>query len=235
MTSRKPNLSCTSPSLASACPQDPTLEDLIALATEADTQGSIVGLADGALIARSGDGTTLGVSADFVTWRQVPLPDAVRVGRDAGPYAQEIVSEFTGAISLLTLEDRVGPGTGPGSGGCQVRWWRSPDGGSTWSTGPLGRPFSTCAGATWTFGQLLDGSVVLFSIAIDRERESRRGELLDGHARKAHPVGWVRPAPERLARVRPQRRDGDLQPLTRRRLGMDRWPSTIGGPPCILL
>ncbi len=163
------------PAPVGACPTNPNLGDLSAIAQRAATEGSIVGLAGGALIARSRDGTKLGVSADLATWIQVALPEAVQVGADGRrPYAQGIVFEFSGALSLLALEDRADLEGRPKSGGCQVRWWRSPDGGVTWSTGPLGRPFSTCAGATWSFDQLLDGSVVLFANAI--MANTNRGE-----------------------------------------------------------
>jgi uncharacterized protein YjbI with pentapeptide repeats len=161
--------------MSGGCPFQPKIGDIIAISQEIDTEGAIVGLAGGALIARSRAGTTLGVSADLATWSQVALPEAVPVEPNGRrPYAQAIVTDFSGGISLLALEDRADLAGRPRSGGCQVRWWRTTDGGVTWSTGPWGRPFITCAGATWSFGQLLDRSVVLF--ANELMANTNRGE-----------------------------------------------------------
>lgn len=167
--------------LIEGCPDNPKLGDLISLSEALDTEGSIVGFAGGALFARSRDGTTIGVSTDLATWRQAKLPGALPLVEDARePYAQAIVLDITGAIraegklALLALEDRPDAEGRPKSGGCQVRWWRSEDAGATWATGPLGRPFTTCAGATWAYDQLLDGSVVLLSNAI--MANTNRGE-----------------------------------------------------------
>jgi uncharacterized protein YjbI with pentapeptide repeats len=178
------------------CPSNPKLGDLIAISQEVDTEGSIVGLAGGALVARSRDGTTLGVSADLATWSQVALPEAVQLGSGGPPFAQDIVLELTGAVSLLALEERADLEGRPRSGGCQVRWWRSADRGVTWSTGPWGRPFSTCAGASWTFDQLLDGSVVLFANAIVANTNRGEASFRTGTPGKLIPWDTCVPGPK---------------------------------------
>lgn len=181
--------------LIEGCPSSPKLGDLIGIAQGLDTQGSIVGLAGGSLIARSRDGTTLGISRDLTTWAQVVLPDAVPASTDARrPLAQSIILDISGAIraegklALLALEHRADLEGRPQSGGCQVRWWRSADGGDTWSTGPWGRPFSTCVGATWSFEQLLDGSVVLF--LNDSTANQNRGQASFLTGRSGQLVAW---------------------------------------------
>lgn len=184
------------PAPVGACPSNPKLGDLITVSQEVDTEGSIVGLAGGALIARSRDGTTLGVSADLASWTQVVLPEAVQVGSGGRPFAQAIVLELTGAISLLALEERADLEGRPRSGGCQVRWWRSPDQGVTWSTGPWGRPLTTCAGATWTFDQLLDGSVVLFANAILANTNRGEASFRTGTPGKLIPWDTCVPGPK---------------------------------------
>lgn len=174
--------------LIEGCPPKPKQGDLIALAQQVDTDGRLVGLAGGALIARSEDGTSLAVSRDFASWTQVALPGAIPIADGRRPLAQRIVRQypFGDAISLVSLEVRTDLEGRPRSGGCQVRWWRSEDGGVTWTTGPWGRPMSTCAGAVWSFGQFLDRSVVLLGDVIKTSstldqvtfRTSTPGELI---------------------------------------------------------
>ena len=152
-----------------ACPANPKLGDLIAISQQSDTEGSIVGLGGDVLVARSRDGTMLAVGRDLAlqAWTQVALPGAIPIPADGHrPYAQSIVFEFDGTISIVALEDRDDAAGRPRSGGCQVRWWRSADSGATWSSGPWGRPFSTCSGATWSFEQLRDSSALLFANSI---------------------------------------------------------------------
>lgn len=177
-----------SPALTEGCPPNPKQGDLIALAQQVDTDGRLVGLAGGALIARSEDGTSLGVSRDFASWTQVALPGAIPIADGRRPLAQRIVRQypFGDAISLVSLERRADLEGRPQSGGCQVRWWSSSDGGVTWSTGPWGRPLATCAGAVWSFGQFLDRSVILLGDVIKTSsildqvtfRTSSPGELI---------------------------------------------------------
>ena len=183
--------------LIEGCPPNLQLADLIQLAQDLDTDGAIVGFARGALVARSRDGATVGVSTDFRTWSKAVLPGSASTGADAGrPYAQAIVQEFDGTTSILTLEDREDAPGRPRSGGCQVRWWRSADSGATWSTGPWGRPFATCAGATWSFEQLLDSSVVLFANAITDNTNRGEASFRTGSAGQVIPWETCSPGPD---------------------------------------
>jgi uncharacterized protein YjbI with pentapeptide repeats len=105
----------------------------------ADRLFAVVGTADGALVVRSADGTTVSVSTDLQTWTTAALPEAVAPTGDQG--AQRVV-DHAGAWYLTSLEgfkhERDDPDTPTQA--VQPITWRSDDRGRTWERLDPARP-----------------------------------------------------------------------------------------------
>jgi hypothetical protein len=156
-----------SPTDEAGCPKGAGT-DRTALLARFATQGSIVGMAGGALVARSADGGTVATTRDLVSWTTAALPGALAAaGVDGSPPdepAAQAVSDEAGTIALLSLQPLRDAAETELYYGCQARWWRSSDAGATWTAGPLGRPLTTCQGGFFDFGPGPGGSMLLFAI-----------------------------------------------------------------------
>lgn len=128
-----------------------------------DGSGSIVGAADGRLVAINDDRTRAAVTTDLEHWTVADLPDAVPGGDpplDRLPVAAAVVADPTG-LTLLSLERQRDPVTDAAIeyGDQQVLAWTTTDGGGTWSREPAARPLMVDAVSSLV--QLPSGRVAL--------------------------------------------------------------------------
>jgi hypothetical protein len=155
------------PANPSACPNPST--DYKAIQERFASHGSILGVADGRLVALSEDGSTVAVSSeDLSTWTTAPVPGAVAAAPPDGtpankPIATLLTRDTSGWI-LRSVQPRRDASGAELAYGCDIRWWRSTDTGATWVPGVAGRPTGACTGGFFSFRERSDGSVVYFMI-----------------------------------------------------------------------
>lgn len=155
------------PTDAAACPK---ASDYQALLDRFSTKGSILGVADGHVVALSNDGGTIATSSsDLATWTSSPLPGGVASsGRSpgstpSGPVARLLTSDGSGWI-VRTLQPHRDATDAQLPVGCDIRWWRSTDQGTTWAPGIAGRPVRSCAGGFFYLVPAQDGSIFFFGL-----------------------------------------------------------------------
>jgi hypothetical protein len=126
--------------------------------------GSLLGVFDNRLVAISGDGGSVAVTADLATWTAAPLPGGAATPGPGGafdPARADLLSADAGGWVLRSLEPRR-DSANVQSVGEEVRWWRSADGGTTWTAGGTGQPLT--ADSSYRLALEPDGSVDLFAV-----------------------------------------------------------------------
>lgn len=131
------------PARSSLKPRDCDVFDSAVVARTSGS-GSLVGTADGSVLALSGDGTRAAVSSDLERWTVAELPGALPGAStitDRGVTATMLVAGSGDSLWLLSLELRRDPADDHVMrSGHQVITWHTADGGASWVRMPATRP-----------------------------------------------------------------------------------------------
>lgn len=129
-------------------------------------KGRVAGLIDGRLVVLARDGSATATSdEDLSGWTIARVPGGLpTAGPDGGNPRAPAATLLTGGPNgwiLRSLQPRRDASGAQLGYGCDVRWWRSDDAGTTWVPGIAGRPLKSCSGGFLSLHDHADGSVTL--------------------------------------------------------------------------
>jgi uncharacterized protein YjbI with pentapeptide repeats len=186
------------PATASGCPKASDYQTFLKTLM---WKGAVIGAAGGTLLALSPGGTDAVVTSDLVHWTTIPLPHGAPSARgDAyapAPWASvdagsHLLTADADGLVLRSFEPRRDAGGFVLDSGFSMRWWRSKDGGVTWTEGPAGKPIGG-GGAFIYLKEFSDGTVGVIQVPTSAAGPSATSGMWRSAAQPA--VDWTKCTP----------------------------------------